>query len=305
LAQALKRIFDEVIWHRRHLENREKMTKLISDLHGARDLSDLRALQRRLLKEVLSTEAEQRAAQAKKEAADRTIKAIERRRVCGRLVAEDKTRLLELRRESQELRLEVEVLKRVRRQLRGVGDGLLWKAVNFDRVYVYAVSDAPGGGNTFLSSPEGLAAELDSVEYLWRTKGALAVLHDLTNCGRIGDLTIVAPGETYKIAEVKASGSLDPKQTRRMEDMRRFLRGSQKSVDGGYVRIVAPDDASPRESVRWELNNWGYYARAVVDAGVHGLGWATVQNYLGIIAINVSHPMWNEMATKSSSDEET
>ena len=162
-----------------------------------------------------------------------------------------------------------------------------------------------GGGNTFLSSPEGLAAELDSVEYLWRTKGALAVLHDLTNCGRIGDLTIVAPGETFKIAEVKASGSLDPKQTRRMEDMRRFLRGLQKSVDGGYVRIVAPDDASPHESVRWELNNWEYYARAVVDAGVHALGWATGQNYLGIIAINVSHPMWNEMATKSSSDEET
>lgn len=281
------------------------MTELISDLHDAHDLSDLRALQRKLLESVLSAETEQRAAQAKKEAADRAIRTIERRRVRGRLVGEDEARLLELRRESEERRLEIEVLQRIRRQLRGVGDGLLWKAIDFNRVYIYAVSDAPGAGNTFLSGPEGLAAELDTVERLWRAEVALAILHDLTNCGRIGDLTIVAPGETVKIAEVKASGSLDPKQMRRMKDMIRFLRGSQKPVDGGgYVRVLAPDDTSPHKPVRWELNNWEHYARAVGNAGIHGLGWATVQDYLGVIAINVLHPMWKEMAAKSSSDEE-
>ncbi len=303
--KKLKRILDEVIWHRRHLENREKMTELIRDLHDARGLSDLRALQQRLLEAVLAAEAEQRTAQAKKEAAGSAIGTIEQKRGRGRLADEDEARLLELRHELEERRLEVEVLQRVRRQLRGVGDGLLWKAVDFNRVYVYAVSDAPGAGNAFLSGPEGLAAELETVESLWRNKGALAVMHDLTNCGRIGDLTIVAPGETFKVAEVKASGSLDPKQMRRMKDMVRFLKGAEKPVDGGYTaRVVAPDDASPHEPERWESNNWEPYVRALVDAGNNGLGWATVGDYLGVVAVSVLHPMREEMRAKSSSDGE-
>lgn len=303
--KKLKRILDEVISHQLHLENRERMTELIRDLHDARGLSDLRALQQKLLEAVLLAEAEQRAAQTDKDDVGRAIVTIEQRRGRGRLSREDEARLLELRRESKKHRLKVEVLQRIRRQLRGVGDGLLWRAVGFNRIYVHAVSDAPGAGNAFLSGPEGLAAELETVESLWRTKGALAVLHDLTNCGRIGDLTIVAPGETSKVAEVKASGSLDPKQMRRMKDMVRFLRGAPKLVDGGYsIRVVSPNEPSPQESERWELNDWEHYARALVGAGTNGLGWSTAHDYLGVVAVNVLHPMWEEIRTKASSDEE-
>jgi hypothetical protein len=237
--KKLKRVYDVVVLHPRQISNREKVAELIEELQAAKRLGDLRSLQGKLLEAISSAEEEQRRAKDRKARADLARKAVMRE---GRKRGSVKARLEELDRELKALQLEIEVLRRVRHQLRGVGDGLLWKAVGFNRAYAYAVSDAPGDGNVALSDPEGLKAELWQVERLWETKGALAVMHDLTNYGRIGDLTVVAPGETIKVMEVKSSGTLGSEQVRRMAEMVRFLRGNARLLKDGYsVKASTPE----------------------------------------------------------------
>lgn len=302
--KKLRYIFDKIVNSDRHLKNWDTVTELISDLQESRDLADLRVLQIKLLEAVSSAEDEQRVAKKKEEAARLAIGSI-RKETNSRKVGSDKEKHRELKSELDKRCLEIEVLKRVRRQLRGVGDGLLWKAVGFSRHYTYAVSDAPGLGNTFLSDPKGLNAELKAAEYFWKTEGALAVIHDLTNCGKIGDLTIVAPGKTFRVAEVKASGSLDPKQMERMKGMCRFLRGAPKPREGGQTtRFVKPDKVSLGESVDWEWNNWEHYVRALSDAGSKGLGCATVKDYLAVAAVSILHPRWQELNLATDTEEE-
>lgn len=84
--------------------------------------------------------------------------------------------------------LEVEVCNRVIRQMRCIGDALAWRVFGFDRRHVIARCRNQSSG--LMSGKEGLDAELQSVERAWRDDGEFAILHDLTNCLRIGDITV-------------------------------------------------------------------------------------------------------------------
>jgi hypothetical protein len=64
----------------------------------------------------------------------------------------------------------------------------------------------------------GLAAERARVEQAWREDGQFALMHDLTNCLRIGDVTIFGNDGTFTTIEVKANPSrTSPAQNRRVK----------------------------------------------------------------------------------------
>ena len=287
-VKKLRHLFDEVLPHPRHAANLEKVAELIRELQGSESLAGLRVLQQKLLEAVSETESEQREATEEKRKLDSAhTLVVEEGRRDGSV---DKARLQELRRQSDERRLEIDVLKRIRRQLRSVGDGLLWKAVGYNRGYAYAIWDGPGSGNAALSDPVGLAAELAAVERLWEGEGSLAVMHDLTNCGRIGDLTIIPRKGTIKITEVKAASSVDPKQARRMQDMIAFLQGAPKVLESGHeVHVSEPLEPSDhlRETGLYQMDA---YARAVENAGERGVGWASIGDHKGLLAYAPAHP---------------
>lgn len=67
-----------------------------------------------------------------------------------------------------------------------------------------------------MSGKAGLAYELGAVEELWTGHGHFALLHDLTNCLRIGDLSEFTSDGRVLLAEVKKSGRRDPQQIARM-----------------------------------------------------------------------------------------
>ena len=96
--------------------------------------------------------------------------------------------------------LEVEVCNRVIRQLRCVGDALAWRAFGFDRRHIIARcrNQSPG----LMLGKEGLDAERQYVDQTWHEDGQFAILHDLTNCLRIGDVTIFGDGGP-KTVEIK------------------------------------------------------------------------------------------------------
>ena len=302
--KKLRRIFDEVLPHSSHVSNLEIVTSLITALKDSEDLASLRLLQQRLLDAVFEAEHLQREAGEKKKAIDQDHGATVQKGLKSGSV--DKKRLQDLCNESDKLRLEMYVLKRVRRQLRTIGDGLLWKAVGFNRAYVYAVWDAPAGGNISLSEPVGLQAELEAVEELWESNRTLAVMHDLTNCGRVGDLTMISSDETenIKIAEVKVASHMDPRQTKRMVDLVHFTRERSRTLENGYT-IQSSEPLDPSASLlESSLYNMDTYAQAIFDAGEKGVGWGTVGNYMGLLAFTPRHPRWDSAMAAGINEEE-
>ena len=105
--------------------------------------------------------------------------------------------------------------QRIIRQLRSVGDALAWRVTNFDRRFVLVLSrNAPPGP---MAPKDGLPYELGAVEELWNERKHFALLHDLTSCVRIGDLTEFTRDGQRRLVEVKARAQTSPRQTARMQ----------------------------------------------------------------------------------------
>jgi hypothetical protein len=94
------------------------------------------------------------------------------------------------------------VFDRVCRQLRSIGDALAWRVSQYDRRYVIALSsnDSPGP----MVGKSGLPHELGAATAL-RDQGTFGLLHDLTNCLRIGDITEFKPDGSRLLYEIKSN----------------------------------------------------------------------------------------------------
>jgi len=119
--------------------------------------------------------------------------------------------------------IEHDVCERLGRQYRCVGDALAWRVFGFQRKYILALSrnDPPGS----MARKAGLATEQATVEQAWQD-GQFALMHDLTNCLRIGDITVFTD-DGPRIIEVKT----DPRrrnaaQERRIEAAELALQGA-------------------------------------------------------------------------------
>lgn len=110
--------------------------------------------------------------------------------------------------------LELFVAERVARQLRCVGDGLAWKAFRHDRRFIYALSGNEPSGP--IVGKAGLQSETDTVDGLWKERQHFGLLHDLTTCIRIADVTEFGEGQRI-IHEVKKSGRSNPAQSARAQ----------------------------------------------------------------------------------------
>lgn len=112
-------------------------------------------------------------------------------------------------------RLEDLTRERVVRQLRSVGDGLAWRVTGFDRRFILALSRNAQAGP--MVGKAGLPLELGAVTELWEQRGHFALLHDLTSCLRIGDITEFTTDGRRLLHEVKAKGKRNRPQLQRME----------------------------------------------------------------------------------------
>lgn len=105
---------------------------------------------------------------------------------------------------------EVVAHARIVRHLRAVGDGMAWRLLHYDRRIIGVLADSPTAGPLVKradSSPDherGFTAEIAAVNDLWQRDGDVAMLNSLTNCLRIGDVTVVRDGKPT-LHEVKSN----------------------------------------------------------------------------------------------------
>ena len=117
--------------------------------------------------------------------------------------------------------LKLDICERVARQLRCAGDALAWRVFGFERRYITALARNQWPG--LMAGKLGLAAERARVEQVLREDGQFALMHDLTNCLRIGDITVFTHEGPVQI-EVKTNAKChNSVQNRRIKAVRGAL----------------------------------------------------------------------------------
>lgn len=138
--------------------------------------------------------------------------------------------------------IERDVCERVGRQLRAVGDALAWRVFDYQRNFIVVLSrnEPPGP----ISGMAGLVAERDAIHEVWRTDGHVAILHDLTSCLRIGDITIFQPGQVV-VREIKTNAR---RRTRAQEQ--RILEACE-ALRSQTLTSTSTATSSPTASTKW------------------------------------------------------
>lgn len=117
-------------------------------------------------------------------------------------------------------------------------------------------------------------------------------MHDLTNIGRIGDLTLVSPNlnRQPQALEVKRSSAQHnqrvSRQQGRRQEMRQFMQGVPVASKDGYTKLLRIID-TPFE------HHLEKYAEVLFEAGTKGAAGALIEDYLGIVAYYTLHTRWD------------
>jgi hypothetical protein len=204
-----------VFLHPEHQLNVDAVIELISQLQQAETPADLHILQRSLLARLLHVEG-------LRASCSRVLKRLRARQS---LPADHPQLAEDVDPHAVETwQFQILVYERLARQLRSVGDGLAWRCYGFDRRAILTLSRNPSPG--MMHGKAGLDQELASVEESWQS-GHFALLHDLTNCLRIADLSIFRNGQIV-LQEVKSN----PQRIDRRQ-LERINRAIDALMDGG------------------------------------------------------------------------
>lgn len=196
---------DVIIRHPLALWGRTTVSDLIADLRACESPEEYDSFQRLLFQCVWRLETERSQVR-------RTLKRVRK----GQPLSKDAPELAGGRdpHDVANWRLEDVVYERTLRQLRSVGDAFAWRVCGFDRRFILAVSrNEPAGP---MAGKEGLGYELGAVNDIWEERHHFTLLHDLTSCLRIGDLTEFTSDGGRFLHEVKKSGRPTPAQRQRM-----------------------------------------------------------------------------------------
>jgi hypothetical protein len=217
-----------VMTHPIHQINCEILSALIAELHGARTYVEFDELQRRLfgcLSQLEAYHAEVRRNQSR----------------MARRKLPLPTTVLQPNGDPSDpatWTLEDRVLDRAERQLRTVGDGLAWKASGFERRYIHALTNHPSAGP--MHGKEGLDYEIGAAVEA-RERGGFALLHDLTNCLHIGDITEFRDDGTRIVDEVKRNPTKGGPQRRRIRSaIAAIMEGGEIPGSPGSAFVI-PD----------------------------------------------------------------
>jgi hypothetical protein len=206
---------EEVYTHHRHQAAQLCLADLIAQLGQCSNIAEGHDFQQALLAEVLAAETDRRA----------FARAAQRVRAGKQPqpgVPDPRSGLDRSLPETWQL--EHDVCERVARQFRCVGDALAWRVYGFQRKHIIALCQNQSLGP--IAGKKGLGAELDRVEQA-RADGKFALLHDLTNCLRIGDVTVFGGDGTPSVIEVKT----DP--SRRRPAQNRRIKAAIEAVQNG------------------------------------------------------------------------
>ena len=215
---------------------RDKVVEFITRLQAAHSPEEYVELHRGVLAHFIAYQEAADEAGAQRIAIRRKIRDLARNEPKPIEAIQEQQALLE-RVASQET-----TLKAAHHLIRAVGDGIAWRALQYDRRAFTVLGDGERVGR--VASGIGRDAELTALANLWENEGQFAIHNDMTNCLRHGDLTAIVErdGEVeVTIFEVKAGSSRDNAQLQRLERATELLRkhlDPSGGSEGGMLRVT-------------------------------------------------------------------
>jgi hypothetical protein len=222
-----QRILNDPLYY----QERPIVVDLIQRLQEAKTANDYFELQRLLIVRLRSRQEIAGQLQAMKQDLQAEIAALARLDPKPLEDIRDKQQELGLR---QQQRLVSEALRWI---LISIGDGMAWKVLGYDRAALTVLG--MGERVARFADPAGFDAEAAEMERLW-SEGSFPIHNDLTTCLRLGDLTVIHPGDNaVSIVEVKASKELgqSSSQLKRMQDATTLINEGRVQLDAGTVNV--------------------------------------------------------------------
>ncbi len=187
----------------------------------------------------------------------------------------------------REWELERYVYRRIARQLRSIGDGLAWRHLRYDRRAILALSANQSPGPMYQKA--GLPNELGFVEAAWVERGRFALLHDVTNCIRIGDATEFTADGHAILHELKLKPRTNPAQIARIRQaLEAIANGGNLPGDVPGIRFV-----QLRESYRTNLEQLADLAEIVRLHGCRGMKLLPGRALVGV-SLRSASTRWRE-----------
>lgn len=197
-----------------------------------------------------------------------------------RIVETEKT-ISKLRKEKPEKSRDIREAIERRKLLRVLGTTIAWILLEFDRPYIRCLTHGHYSG--FISGKKGLKLELLALRTGFKFKNSAAVLHDLTNCLLLGDLSITGPNGKLtlelKLKKRKKRNVREIRQKKRLEVVEEFYR------KGISTKIVPNVAAIQRSSKKRDKHNFNELSSAIAAAEENGFGVQVVEKCLIYCAI--------------------
>lgn len=172
----------------------------------------------------------------------------------------------------------LEEARKRRRLLKVLGSTVAWVLLDFDRPYIRTFSRNLDPG--FISGKEGLKLEMIALRASFSRPNCAGVLHDITNCLRIGDLSMIGPNHSIRTVELKIvknegkMGGRDHRQYARGRDIREFY-------DTGRSTKITPGLTTIRHIARKrDRHNWQQLCHVIRKAEKYGIATKMVEKCL-------------------------
>lgn len=192
-------------------------------------------------------------------------------------IIETEKRISELSNESPSDIKKIEEVKERRRLLKLLGTTVAWILLQFDRPYIRIFNRGSNPG--YIHGKKGLKLEILALEAAFKVENHAAVLHDITNCLQVGDLSIIGPEgiRTLELKLVKNRRKIDRReirQKRKGKILREFYdeRVSTKVLPG-YTNVKLT-------SKKHDKHNFNELAEVIGDAINYDFGIQVVEECL-------------------------
>jgi hypothetical protein len=130
------------------------------------------------------------------------------------------------------LKTEIESSKLTIAALREIIDGIVWRYFNYNRALLYTVADKQP--IDIVGRDKGFKNSLNEFADVLINRGHNAILNDISNFLRIGDITNIKPDGSIEFIEVKSSkkkGARVKRQEERMQQTVEFFNTGRKELD--------------------------------------------------------------------------
>jgi len=152
--------------------------------------------------------------------------------------------------------------------LRAIGDGIVWRALAYDRAALRALCQNPHKAHVLT---EATLNELGAWSRQFDSNDGLPILNCLTNCLTIGDITLVKDNGSVEIVEVKTTRAKSRRvirQKQRMRELVELLNFGEGELEDARVAVLRLDifPENGLEDLRallQEAERSGYAARRV------------------------------------------